>query len=914
MKKVLAWAVALALVLSSFTMAFADTKTSADFKDASQINYTEAVDVMVATGVINGYPDGTFGPQKTVKRSEMAKMIAVMMNGGEDVGDTYKSACPFADSANHWAAGYIAYCASEHIIDGRSADVFDPEAEVTGTEVAKMALTSLGYDSKTQGYTGDTWAANVLKDAKKAGLFKGLASDFVPGDPCNRECAAQILFNCLKANTVSYETNTTVTVDGTQITVNSGIQENEEALYEDVFDGALVQKPSTTSDGKPAHKWLYEKEEIGEYPDAPAESVVAEEAQSVDEALEAINEDYSAGEVTLNGDAGYDGDIMVGDIVELFETDTEDVYDVTIMRYELAKITGVETEVTAKDLKKDENLTAYVFINNTKYFDTKVVGYDAATYEEDAYIAVAFNNAKEVVDSYLAETAQGEMTEWTADAIKLDDNDYTKSGTYATSALKADFATKNEAGKTIDVYFDKNEYVLGAFAVADDSEMQIAVLTDYTYDLKASERGIKSITLMDKDGKETEYGLNNAGKTAAYEAIEFAEDLHYYEFEDAGFQILVKYELNDNNKVKNIVYWNPLDTQGGDFGILENAEVSKRGLVGTFMLADDAVAFFYDVDEEDSDSNEWKIYQRDELLETTIPVAEYVLDSDGNIAYILLGEDIEAEEEESVVFGFYLESSEKTDADGDKIQGKILKPDGSEYKFITVAMDETFTNEINFETADAKTLIMLELEGDEVTAIKDGYNALNAKADSTADWVDPGFIFTSNPAQVTKAYSSGTIVVGGTTQYIGDANVFRVNYDADEQVDSLSKKAPKDIAADDYVILMKLDKESEEWDTVVYWTAADQEALETFDVTVNAGEGGTAIANPASGKANDTVTITVTPDEGFAIKAVKNGDTVLEGAEGVYTITLDNADVTITVEFEAVEPVEPLEPEPTPGG
>ena len=99
MKKVLAWAVALALVLSSFTMAFADqAKTSKDFKDASQIQYTEAVDVMVATGVINGYPDGTFGPQKTVKRSEMAKMISVMLEGGEDIGDQYKSACPFKDS------------------------------------------------------------------------------------------------------------------------------------------------------------------------------------------------------------------------------------------------------------------------------------------------------------------------------------------------------------------------------------------------------------------------------------------------------------------------------------------------------------------------------------------------------------------------------------------------------------------------------------------------------------------------------------------------------------------------------------------------------------------------------------------------------------------------------------------------
>ena len=200
MKNLLAYTIALAMVLSSFiTVSAADMKSSSDFYDASYINYVEAVDTMVAAGIIDGYPDGTFIPARTVKRAEMAKMITIMMNDGKDVSGLWKSSCPFADSRNHWAAGYIAYCASSHIIDGRSANVFDPEAPVTGTEAAKMALTSLGYDSRIQGYVGNSWAAAVLKDAKKNGLFNGLMSSYVPGDPCNRESAAQILYNCLRA-------------------------------------------------------------------------------------------------------------------------------------------------------------------------------------------------------------------------------------------------------------------------------------------------------------------------------------------------------------------------------------------------------------------------------------------------------------------------------------------------------------------------------------------------------------------------------------------------------------------------------------------------------------------------------------------------------------------------------------------
>ena len=134
MKKVLSWVLVLALVLGSFSMAFAaDTANSSSFKDVNSISNKEAVDVMVATGIINGYPDGNYYPDRTITRAEMAKMISIAVNGGDDIGDYYASSCKFADSKNHWAAGYIAYCANEGIVDGRSADVFDPDTTATGT-------------------------------------------------------------------------------------------------------------------------------------------------------------------------------------------------------------------------------------------------------------------------------------------------------------------------------------------------------------------------------------------------------------------------------------------------------------------------------------------------------------------------------------------------------------------------------------------------------------------------------------------------------------------------------------------------------------------------------------------------------------------------------------------------------------
>ena len=54
-KKVLALVLAIATILSFATIASAAT---ADFKDAKDVTHTEAVDVLSAIGVLNGYKDG----------------------------------------------------------------------------------------------------------------------------------------------------------------------------------------------------------------------------------------------------------------------------------------------------------------------------------------------------------------------------------------------------------------------------------------------------------------------------------------------------------------------------------------------------------------------------------------------------------------------------------------------------------------------------------------------------------------------------------------------------------------------------------------------------------------------------------------------------------------------------------------
>ena len=178
----------------------------AAFTDSADIKATEAVDTLTALGVIDGYTDGSFKPNGTVTRAEMAKMIFVVWNGGKSDASAYQSMnSAFADTKNHWAAGYVNFCASNGIIAGKSATKFDPDATVTGQEAAKMLLVVAGYDAAKAGLTGANWAQNTMSYAGLAGLFNDVDSPVEQALP--RQYAAQMLYNALDVNRVKWSTD-----------------------------------------------------------------------------------------------------------------------------------------------------------------------------------------------------------------------------------------------------------------------------------------------------------------------------------------------------------------------------------------------------------------------------------------------------------------------------------------------------------------------------------------------------------------------------------------------------------------------------------------------------------------------------------------------------------------------------------
>ena len=273
MKKFLSLVLALVMTMSLVTV----SAGAKDFTDNSKITYDEAVAVMSAAKVIDGYAEGDFRPTATLTRGAAAKIICNMILGPTTASALVADAAPYKDvPANHTFAGYIAYCQKTGIISGYADGTFKPANTLTGYAFMKMLLGALGYKADVEGYTSPNWSINVAKQAINAGLNKGLKGDFNGVKAVNREEACLYAFNTLKATMVEYDTTITiggVTVAGARKDVTNSasietIKNDDKMQFAERYFTKLTKKSNVTDDfGRPAVTWINNKTEVGTYVD-----------------------------------------------------------------------------------------------------------------------------------------------------------------------------------------------------------------------------------------------------------------------------------------------------------------------------------------------------------------------------------------------------------------------------------------------------------------------------------------------------------------------------------------------------------------------------------------------------------------------------------------------------------------------
>ena len=504
MKKFLSLVLALVMTMSLVTV----SAGAKDFTDSSKIQYPEAVDVMSAVKVIDGYAEGDFRPTATLTRGAAAKIICNLILGPTTASALVADAAPYSDvPTNHTFAGYIAYCQKTGIISGYADGTFKPANSLTGYAFMKMLLGALGYKAEQEGYTGANWSIQVAKRAMNIGLKDDLVGDFNGVKAVTREEACLYAFNTLKATMVEYDKNSTVTVGNITIKeqsdakdmANTGktdgnIDKDGKMQFAEKYFTDLKMFSATDDFSRPATQWKIKAEEVGKYTDTPNLTYTkAVKAGDIYKDL-ALGSTIDKKDVTvyINGEKAEDASVALkkGSDSKI----GKDYLEKSGKKYSTAK-NGVLTEVfydkdddsaiitqvvtyvgqINKSVKATSSKDAYVVIDqlpmdgpnaNVMAVPSDLTGKTVSgtlefetneSYEDDAYVLYTYSQtADEVKSLAVAEKVEGYVSQT---INKTDDKDANNGLTLAGTSYKMSAAYSGEELGEISVKEDHTAYL-----------------------------------------------------------------------------------------------------------------------------------------------------------------------------------------------------------------------------------------------------------------------------------------------------------------------------------------------------------------------------------------------------------------------------------------------------------------------
>lgn len=183
---------------------------------SSTDSYFNAVNLLSALDIINGYEDGTFKPNNKVTRAEFTKLVIEALGNNELREAEYSSGrdTKFSDvPGKHWASGYITSGVNNGLIDGMGDGTFAPDANVTYAQAMKILACSAGYSQLSEDAGG--WPDGYLKYANEIGIGEGVKES--NDTAITRGQVAQMIFNTIQAPVVIIKDLNSKDSDGNRI-------------------------------------------------------------------------------------------------------------------------------------------------------------------------------------------------------------------------------------------------------------------------------------------------------------------------------------------------------------------------------------------------------------------------------------------------------------------------------------------------------------------------------------------------------------------------------------------------------------------------------------------------------------------------------------------------------------------------
>ena len=865
------------------------------FKDDKDISadYAEAVAVLDGMGVFKGYEDGSFKPTGDITRAEVATIIYRIYTGDvakSDKSGLYATYNKFSDMTGAgWAAGYIGYCANAELVKGYPDGTFKPSGKITGYEVLAMILRAVGYDKNGE-FSGADWALNVAKYAEQLGILKNVAKTTNLGAPATRELVAEMLFQAIQKDMVTY-------------TPAFGYQTDKALKLGQTSLGYKNFKLADADDedvwGRPTTKWYKDSDkdlkydsdetvyaEITATPDASFNVETSEcdicEALGVKKTTTVVDT-YTNGvkdtkDVTYTATATKSMVGAQGRQLEYYEVDGG--YRLVVIDTYLAKVDSVKDEKT--DAKG--HVTSDAYMNLTVYTNYAGVDYvvKGDDYAKGDYVLVNVNKDTDNNVKIVGFTAKQPLVEIVSKAESFDgaqsklwrnSNKHTIADKDYTDAVEFNHDEAQKSTIKFTWFLDQFGNLIGSVAL---DRSNYAVLKDIIWNV--GRPGSAEATLISMvDGKEYTATVDTfdgfsakEGQNAGYWMADKNDEDPYHTSSRRDVFGYVGEELSDNDMYRGLAMYR-VDTNDDGTVNLEGIESVKKNDQQATVVDKLYVNYVENVSvdvktsaivksngsEEASLTKSTNFIIRDgkgtkadpftyELKTGTkeLPAMKNVdlfyvdSDKDGFVDFVYVVDYISATLDPSYVFAYTTEASEDFDADiftvnvyvnGEK---QDIDFNAATYKTLKNNLNKLFVAEFNATTGVVDTLTLVTEDND---------RTLNKVEDTVVDYVTGDFTVSNDNETIKNVETTD-----GTMTYVVAENGFKF----------VSTVNGYDSLAD----LAKLDAKDLKTLGIGVWVVAEKDGTHKQATTVYVGDRLTSTATSAVDVLNnlDLGTITLT--------------------------------------------------------
>ncbi|MGR9048609.1 S-layer homology domain-containing protein [Halobacillus faecis] len=239
-RKLFATSLTAAMVASAVAPVAVSASTDSNFPDLPDgYQFNEAINALVAEGVINGYPDGEFHPTASINRGQAAVMLTKALKLDTDV-----AAADFPDvDQEAWYAEYVNALVASGDINGYPDGTFGPLDNINRAQIAVLLVNAYDIPQKSADTTfedvdGDAWYTEAIETLYAHGLISGTneeGTEFSPMEDMRRDHFAWLLYN------VEKEFGSLFDEEAPEVTVSSATVIDEDTISVTFSDGETME-------------------------------------------------------------------------------------------------------------------------------------------------------------------------------------------------------------------------------------------------------------------------------------------------------------------------------------------------------------------------------------------------------------------------------------------------------------------------------------------------------------------------------------------------------------------------------------------------------------------------------------------------------------------------------------------------